>query len=300
MMGTPTMILYAKPQKIILYDRYEHELMTLVDLSERRCVRFMREGNGPGEWIPGFKMYVSSENQTAGIYHAQTGTLKQYDLHTFTVTDVNSLQTASELNIADTPTAASVIPVGNRFIGIGCFEKGRIHLYDSQGKLIASGGTYPFRGEGMDPVSRFLAYQSYTVSNGKDKFAVASSYGDNLEFYAVEKDDLVLKNKHESRDAEFSIENGMIHLHDDCLLGYKGAWGGKKYCYLLFSGKSYAENNHKKIGAKYVLVFSWDGRLIKSYETADTIWSLCVDEENQIMYAIAEHEDEMAVMRYAL
>jgi hypothetical protein len=300
MIGRPVMILYAEPQKILLYDYYDHEFMTRVDLSGHSCARFLREGNGPGEWIPGFKMYVSPENQTAGIYHAQTGTLKQYDLQKFTAADANSPKTVSELKIEDMPTAANILPAGNRFIGIGAFEKGRIHLDSQQGKRIASGGKYPFRGEEMEAVPRFLAYQSHIASNGKDKFVVASAYGDNLEFYAIEKDSIVLKNRYGTRDAGFSFENGFISLTPDCLLGYKGAWGGKKYCYLLFSGKSYAENKYKKTGARYILVFSWEGRFVKSYETEDDLWALCADEENQLMYAAAEHEGESVIMKYAL
>jgi hypothetical protein len=300
MIGRPVAVFHVEPQKVILYDPYDHKLLTLVDLSADSCVRFMREGPGPDELRPGFKMYVSPENQTAGIYHAQTGILKQYDLQKFTLTDANSLKPVSELKIEDTPSAAAILPAGKHFIGIGGFAKGRIHLYNQEGKHIASGGKYPFRGEEMDPVPRFLAYQSYIASNGKDKFVVASAYGDNLEFYAVEKDSIVLKKKYETRDAGYSFENGFINLTADCLLGYKGAWGGKKYCYLLFSGKSYAENSNKRSGAKRILVFSWDGRFVKSYEAEDTVWALCADEESGVVYAVADHEEETVLLKYAL
>ncbi|MDR2679349.1 MAG: TolB-like 6-bladed beta-propeller domain-containing protein [Tannerella sp.] len=300
MIGRPSAILYAEPQKIILYDRYDGNLISIIDMTDGRCARFLQEGNGPEDILPGFRMFISSENQTFGIYQHQMSRLNLYDLADITVANAHPLSARAKIRIEEEPSAANVISAGKYFIGIGMFEQGRIHLYDQQGKYISHGGKYPFKGEDMDSKSRFFAYQSYLASNSSGKFVVGSAYGDNLEFYAVDEHGrIILVKKYGARDVLFSMENLTIRLQDDCMLGYKGAWGGEKYCYLLFSGKSYAENDHRTIGGKYLFVFTWDGQFVKSYRTDRDILSFCADEKNGIIYAIVRHEDD-AVMRFAL
>jgi hypothetical protein len=301
MVGRPSSILYVEPLTLLINDRYENKLMTLADISNNYCTRFLQEGNGPDDVMPAFRSFVSHTNQTLGIYQFQTGILNQYNLSDITTENVHSLKVKAKFEIKETPPAAGVVPVGRYFIGNGMFEKGRVHLYDQRGEYIREGGVYPFDGENMDAQSRFFAYQSYMASDDDCKFAIGSAYGDNLEFYEIdEKSNIVLKKKYEARDAQFSIQEGMLRLEEDCLLGYKGIWGGKQYCYLLFSGKTFAENNHRTTGAKYIVVFTWDGEFVKSYEMDVELFSFCVDEKNELVFGIANHEDELVIMQFAL
>jgi hypothetical protein len=301
MIGRPSSILYVESQKLLLQDRYEKLLMTLIDLSNSQCVRFLQEGNGPDDVMPGFKSFVSTGNMTLGVYQFQSGILNQYDLNNMTVENASVLKVKTKFMIEETPQAGGLISVGSYFIGIGMFEKGRVHLYDQEGKFITEGGVYPFNGEDIDAQSRFFAYQSYIASDNEHNFVVASAYGDNLEFYEIEEgNNIILKRKYETHDTQFSIQEGMLKLEDNCLMGYKGAWGGKQYCYLLFSGKTFAENNHKTFGANYILVFTWDGRFVKSYETNTELLSFCVNEKEGIVYALAKHEDEMTIIKFVL
>ncbi|MDR1408127.1 MAG: TolB-like 6-bladed beta-propeller domain-containing protein [Tannerella sp.] len=300
MIGRPSEILYAESPKIILHDRYEDNLISIINMTDGRCARLLQEGNGPEDILPGFKIFVSPGNQIFGIYQSRMGKLNLYDLDDITEENVYPLSSKTKISIEEEPTAANVIPVGKYYVGIGMFEQGRLHLYDQQGKYITHGGKYPFDGENMDSKSRFFAYQSYLASNGSDKFVVGSAYGDNLEFYTVDGNGgIALKKKYGTQNVFFSIENVMIKLQDNCMLGYKGAWGGEKYCYLLFSGKSYVENNRRTIGGQYLFIFTWDGQFIKSYHADREILSFCADEKNEIIYAVVRHED-YAVMRFAL
>lgn len=300
MVGRPTMIAFDGSQHLMIYDRYDGQTMSSINLINHYCTRFLPEGKGPEEVLPAFRFYVVSENHTLGVYQFQSGIINMYDIKDIDI-NAKTLSPERKIHFDESPTAANIMPVDKYFIGIGMFKSGRVHLYDQQGNYISYGGIYPFNGEKMDPTPRFFAYQSYIASNPKGKqFVVASTYGDNLEFYTIKNDSVILQKKYETRDVECTFHNGMIQLGDNCLLGYKSACGSEKYCYLLFSGKTYAENNRKSYSAKYILKFKWDGQFVKSYEADIDILSFCIDEKNEIMYGIVNNEDETALMQFKL
>lgn len=292
--GVPGELICSYPY-LMIYDGSDKKLMSTIHLENHQCLRFLPEGKGPNEVLPPLRLSVFGEKLF--IYQINAGILNVYR-----VSDVNpitdELPALKSIRYDDRP--AVIRPLGlNHYVGIGAFEEGRFHIYDSVGNCIIKSGKYPFSGDYMAPMTRFIAYQSYIASNPNgNQFVLGSAYGDNLEFYTFENDDVRLIKKYETTDV---MLRGGNELADACLLGYKGAWGSSEYCYLLYSGKTFLENNRRKSwGSRYILVFDWNGEFIKSYEPNVEILSFCVDEIRGSIYAIVHHEDEFGIMQFDL
>jgi len=74
-------------------------------------------------------------------------------------------------------------------------------------------------------------------------------------------------------------------------MNYRYAYGGK-YCYMLYSGKTYLENDRRSsAGGNKIIVFDWNGNYIRSYKTNVNIIQFCVDEEKNLIYATTRDDE---------
>jgi hypothetical protein len=294
--------LVGRPYSMVCYDtllficdHYEQKALTVLDIKNNRFVqRGLGIGNGPGEVMGSLKISVSSEQKELYIFQMQSGGFNIYDL-----SDNNcNLILKESVRIEDRP--ANAIATRNNLVGIGPFEEGRYHLYDKKGVFMAGIGKYPFSGEKMDIQARFFLYQGYLYAqpNGT-RFVLGSSYSDNLEFYEIsDSQEAQLIKKYETRNVQAKYNNSVVP-DDNCVLGYKGAYGSEKFCYMLYSGRTYAENNHKRLGASLIFVFDWDGNFVKSFQLDNDVMTFCIDEKNNTIYGIVLNE-EYDIMKFKM
>lgn len=274
---------------LLYYDRYANQTITLFDTKNNRLVgRYLSTGNGPGEVLAPLKLFVSPTEGKIYIFQIQKGSLHECSVKEAAEGRIEAAIT-EKLIFEDRP--AFLKRAGNHFVGIGVFDDSRFHLYASNGELIASVGKYPFGGEEMPSVDRFILYQgALCTSPGGDYFAMGSSYCDNLEFYRIEEKGASLIQKYGASDVKASFSQ-QIKIQDDCVMNYKCAYGTDKYCYMLYSGKTYAENGRRTHGGQRIIMFDWNGKYIKSFVADKNIVSFCVNEKNDIMYATVEDND---------
>ena len=282
---------------LLLYqDRYDNLTITVFDIKNNLLIgRFLSVGNGPREVLMPLKLSVSPAEGKIYILQIQKGFL-----HECGVEDVANgrIETAMNDKFIFDDRPALLKRTKSNFVGIGYFGDSRFHLYDQDGKFIDAVGKYPFRGQEMPPIDRFILYQgALCASPGGNYFAMGSSYCDNLEFYKIEENSVSLIRKYGKYDVKANY-NQRIMIQDDCVMNYKGAFGTDKYCYMLYSGKTYAENGKRTYGGQRVIKFDWDGKYIQSYITDKTIISFCVSEKDDIIYAITEDVDEGFVIMY--
>jgi hypothetical protein len=276
--------LIGRPSELIINDtllfvndRYENKVVSIIDVRNNKIIdRVISIGKGPGEVLPPLQLFIWNGDLCA--YQRQTGFLNTYD---------NEYVLKGNVFFDDQP--AHIIKTNHAFVGFGPFEKGRFHSYSLQGKLLSEIGEYPFDGNEKARIVKFLLYQGYLCCNPDgDYFAFGCAYSDNLEFYKIT--DGTLQQKYGIHDVKAQYKNG-IELADDCIIGYKWAYGSEKFCYMLYSGKTYAENDRSKYGANKIIVFDWNGKYIKSFETDTSLTSFCVDEQRQIIYGLDKEEE---------
>jgi len=285
LVGRPFGIIYLKPL-LLFQDPYDNQHITVFDTNKKQFVRrFLSKGTAPGEIVPPLRLFASSKDKKIGIFQIQVGYLNIYEPNE--ILEKSQITTPEQIRFIDRPL--NVKKLKDDYIGIGEFEDGRFRLYDSEGNIVASFGKYPFRGEEIERGGLSIIYQgSICTSVDGNNFAMGSAYCDNLEFYRIVEGEGVLINKYGSHDAKAIFYGSQIRIDDDCIMNYKDAYGGR-YCYMLYSGKTYKEGRY---GGKRIIVFDWDGNYLKSYKVDVDIWSFCVDEENNILYAIAVDDND--------
>jgi len=280
---------------LFFYDRFEGQTITVFDLKNERFVRrFLNEGRGPGEVTSSLTIFVYPNEKRVCFYQPNIGIAYIFEPSDI-ITEYNPMPRHIIYINKDHIKPDKIKKIKDGYIGIGSFDVERYHLYDSLGNMISAFGKYPFSGEEMENgIMRYLMYQGFFCASADGNyFAMGSSNCDNLEFYRLKNGTAELIKKYETYDVKAKINkqgnSQFIHIEDDCVMSYKYAYGGR-YCYMLYSGKTYLENGRYRFGGKRIIVFDWDGNYLKSYQLDDEINSFCVDEENSFIYATM-HDD---------
>ena len=291
LIGRPVALVYID-SLLFIYDRYEGKTLTVLDVNGNCKNRTLSIGNGPGEISGTFRLSVSPLQKRLFVFQEQSGILNQYEINGSDLTFQESVR------ISERP--ANIVAIQDAYIGIGPFERGRYHVYDLQGTPINEIGSYPFDGERINYQTRFFLYQGYLCSQPDGiHFALGSSYSDNLEFYGIRDNKIELLKKYGSQEVKAGFDQ-VIKLEDNCLLGYKGSYGTERYCYMLYSGKTYSENNYRKAGANHIFVFEWNGSFVKSFRLNQEVYAFCVNEINKVFYGIVTYEGEAAIMKFEM
>jgi hypothetical protein len=177
----------------------------------------------------------------------------------------------------------------NHYIGNG-IGNARFELYDSDGRLLEYTGNYPYN-QGKAGIDLSYLYQSQLCAYpGSNYFASGCLLCDDLEFFKVENNHCKLLKKYNTFDIKAKMNNNRIDISDDCIINYTYSYPTKKYCYMLYSGKTFIKNKGPMLG-HYVIVFDWEGNYYKTYELDIDITSFCVEETTQKIYGINNDPD---------
>lgn len=290
--------LIGKPYRLFFHDTllfisdpYDSKTLTVLDVRDNRCIdRILRIGSGPGEVSGPLRFSLSPIHNKLYVFQIQSGIFNVYDISDTSLTWIESV------HIRERP--ANVVATEGALVGIGPFEKGRYHIYDREGNFMNHAGTYPSEEIGQNAYARFFLHQGELCSQpGGMYFALGSSYSDNLEFYKIRNGQTELLKKYGKGNVQARFDN-TVQLDDNCLLGYKSSCATDKYCYMLYSGKTFAENNRRVSWGKNIFIFEWNGNFVKSFRLSHEILAFAVDESNGIIYGIVLHEGEAAIMKF--
>lgn len=283
---------------LLVGDLYDGKAITVIDTrTDRFLGRTLTLGAGPGEVMGALRISYNEEKSELSVYQIQNGTLHIYAIQP--KGSIQDLLTHKEsLHFQDRPF--NVVIGNDNMLSIGVFDKGRFHIYDTEGNYLMPAGDYPFDGNNMRPDIRFALYQGQLCSqpNGSN-FVLGGSFSDELEFYTIQNGNLSLIKSYGSKDVLARVEE-TIKFDDNCLIGYKGVYGTSQYCYLLYSGKTYGENADRRTWAKSIHVYNWNGDFVKSYQMNVEVLAFCVDEKNGVIYGISKHDGEFVLVKFTL
>jgi hypothetical protein len=277
---------------LIYADRYEGKVFSVFDLHNKRFVgRFVSEGQGPNEVIPGLYLLKFPQKDKLYTYQRNAAIISIFNVPDYKIKE-NFRITSS------TPWRPfEMEKTKDYYIGMGIFDKGRFGVYDSKGKFLYTGGHYPYKGDDMESSKAFLMYQGPFCANPDKNYFVASClYSDHIVFYEITKNALIPIKEYYSYDVTVdgknsSAGNSSVREKDETVFSYQWAFGTGSCCYMLFSGKTYAEDKERSGESRYIIVFDWQGNYIKTFHTDYDIKSFCVDEKNNYIYASALDED---------
>ncbi|MDR1116296.1 MAG: TolB-like 6-bladed beta-propeller domain-containing protein [Tannerella sp.] len=288
--------LVCKDDLLIYYDYYDGELLSMYDLKKNRFVgRFVAVGNGPDEAVPPLAVVSWPQKDRLYTYQRNTATLSVFGVPDFRIR--NSIRFASS-----TPwNPLKLAKTRDFYIGETVYDEGRFGVYNSEGKLLQTGGTYPFGGKDLDPMPAFILYQGATCANPENnRFAVGGTFCDHIAFYEAGEDGITLLKEYASSDVRATYP-GQLVVDKECVISYTGACGTASYCYMLYSGKTCAANGERSEGGNCIIVFDWEGNYVKTLEADREIRTFCVDEAAQMIYAAALGDDgEYGIIKFKL
>jgi hypothetical protein len=281
---------------LVYYDYFEGKMISLYDLTNNRFAgRYVSAGNGPDEAIPPMDLFPFPQEDRIYAYQRNAATLNTFSVPEFR--KLSSTQFASS-----TPwRPAKMVKTKDYYVGETIYDKGRFGIYNLKGELLHTGGTYPFRGEEMERTQAFILYQgSVCASPEGNYFALGSLLCDHIAFYEVGESGITLLKEYASHDLKASYPNQLV-VENDCMVNYTYAYGTASYCYMLFSGKTYAQNGQSLDGGKYIVIFDWQGNHVRTLETDREIRHFCVDEPNGAIYTSALGDDgEYGIIKFEI
>ena len=269
---------------LIYYDRYDGKLLSVFNLKSNHFVgRFVTEGQGPNDAFGMLYLLSYPQKDRLHIYQRAPGILRTLDIQDF--------RTHNTIPITSSPPT-EMQRAKDFYIGMGIFDEGRFSVYDVKGELLYIDGNHPYDGKDMEPPKAFLIYQGPFCANpDKNYFVSACAFNDHISFYEVAKNEIIMLCEYGTNNSNVGYDTNGLILNDDCTINYTWAYGTASYCYMLFSGKTYADNRQRVVGGNYIIAFDWQGNYIKTLHTDFEIRSFCVDEANTYIYALAQRED---------
>jgi hypothetical protein len=184
----------------------------------------------------------------------------------------------------------------NQYVGMGPHPDEMFVLYDSLGHKIKSFFEFPFRDADERRIKnplRAMAYQGRTAVNPSGtKLVYAASYADVIHFYTITDNDIQLIKKRENRFCEYIPEEQgggvSARLSPTNRNGYIDLYATDQYVYLLYSGKTFQEHKEKARESNQLLIYDWEGNLLKEAILDISCKFLCVSPDDKNMWAIAE------------
>jgi hypothetical protein len=295
LVGSPNDIV-CRDNLLIYYDRYERKLLSVIDLNNNQLVgRYISEGNGPGEAIAPLFLLSFPQKDVLYTYQRNMATISLFTLPDFKIKKNLSIHSSTPWRPFEMQR------MKDYYAGIGIFDKGRFSIYDPEGKLLQTGGTYPFEGEEMERISAFMLYQGVFCASPENNYLVLGcSLSDHIAFYEIKENEIILLKEYASYDVKARYK-GQLFVADECLTHYVRAFGTTAYCYMLYSGETYAKKNQNIHSGNYIIVFDWQGNYVKTLETDHEIKTFYVDETHGLIYATALNNDgEYGIMKFKI
>lgn len=190
----------------------------------------------------------------------------------------------------------------NTFVGLGFYEKSMFALIEggSDEKYFYE---YPYRDDKekkIDNRLRGMAYQGMLRSKPSlDKFVYAINFAPIFMLCSVQPEAIVrtyqwvggypiyrTEGNEKYRTAPMSAENKM---------GFISAYATDRYVYLLYSDRTLKDYKEKAFMGNVIYQIDWDGNPVSKYETDLPLSQICVSNSDDMVYAIANREENLLV-----
>lgn len=229
-----------------------------------------------------------------------------YDLMKRTVSELKFYNDSIFFNTimkCDTLMNFNVLPVkNNNFIGVGLYQDSMFKIINRKGRITKGYFSYPYKDETEAKIHanvRGMAYQGpMDINPSQNKLVYATSYAKQLYFFSVEEDKMRLIKEIKESYPQYipDTSQGVSIVYDKkAPFGFTDVVTTDKFVYALYSGKSFEEYGLQDSEGDNLLVYNWQGELIRTYKLDVDVSCICVDDRDKIMYAITNNPDPLIV-----
>lgn len=271
---------------------------------------FGREGNGPGEFVGLLRSNIADKDRgIMGVFTKASGN------HYYEI-DIDSALTnsdyVSKLKVKIDIFGSTRLEMTNNreLVVMSVHSEKRISLIDLNGKLIGEYFSYPFEEKMADyPKELYgMVYQSKMVRNHSyNLIGVFDMSTPNWDIMDMTHPPKVIHSTHlrplsfknDSRITSTSKSYSIIPSADN-KEAFIDVTANDEFIYALYSGKSYAKHGFDDNFCNTVLVFNWDGKIVRKIKLKYNSQIIQVDEDNHFLYSVVEGRTKDELIRYKL
>jgi len=290
----PTDFLLAFPMCILLtdshliiQDEYGHDFFfhAINRTSGELDYEFGGKGNGPGEmtFITWSSFYDKLKNEIQS-YDSNSKRLCLFNQNEHTANSTNFVDISVKYNLF----VQNLIDLDTCYLSTGMngdFNKHRFVVFDKSLELTGKSGHYPVldahEGTNKELLNYVFKIPFWRVSPNKKHLLFASHDIGLMEIF--ELDSLPKVNTVKSLLLTEPMKNDRENI-----IGFEDVHVTDNFIYALHNGKTAAENSGS---SKSIKVFDWEGNPVIEYNVGIDMRCLAVDEEKNIIYAVAYDED---------
>ena len=251
----------------------------------------LERGEGPNESIMTQEMFEGQDNQSFYSHDIAKKEIFETSLIDFSTKplSVNTGKLQSFYRLKD-----------NRFVGSSISGNPRFVIADSTAKIITGNGVFNKNEEHteIDATQWAYLYSGYSTINPiKKKAAIFSIFAGHFDIFSFEKDQInnVITKHYEGPIAQ-KTKHSQPAFSTNSKMHFVSVTSTKNHIYALYSGISFLEMMSKGKGTKgmhtnKLLVYDWDGKLIKYLELDNEIFALSYNEKHDIFYGISELDE---------
>lgn len=284
---------------MIVLDYKQDFLFHRVDLKENRYMEmFGAKGQGPDDFI-----------HPSGLAKIGNGYFSSYDvakrkLDVMSINKDNGNFEVFRCLKNERFMAFDIIPLSDSlFVMSGEVDGAMFALIDNKGKILSVSDEYPCKDEGekMIPARfRAMAYQGTLRVSLNGYFAYATGNAKQVHLYKVENKKIVKTGEviegYAHYEPNMAREGGYGVAHKgEYPKSYMDLSVTDKYVYALYSGRTFKEYKLSCYECETIYVYDWAGKLVKTYRLDVPVVQFCIDEDEKIIYAIANIPDPTIV-----
>ena len=162
----------------------------------------------------------------------------------------------------------------------------RIELCDRNGNIISTYNEFPVID---DDRKRFMMYNNelIAVSPDEEKVVITTSVGGILEIFSMKDGELKNIATKYFIEPGFSIEGDFCN-YDDLIYSFSDLCATDDAIYAAYGGESDFKSH---TGCRNIAIFDWNGNPLKLIRTGHRIERLCLDSEDNALYAIIQDSE---------
>lgn len=283
---------------LVVQDRLGHSRLFHTINSNDSTAEFASQGNGPGEYLDANLNPFVTEKKEIGFYDPSKRKILYYEKKDGTYKSGREIELTCRNEMV-----REAIDCGKCFLVTGehgTFAKHRFLVADSTGLTVAQCGNYPSIDKSLLPHSkedmRTLLFSSsfWRTSPDKQKAVFATYHGALFQLFDLSQlPDSIREIK--SLLLSPPINHSQITAdHEGWVYGFEDVFVSDHFVYLVYNGQTALDN--PEFG-HHILVYDWNGEMIKAYATHKSIRSLAVDEVQRKFY-LAGYDFEEGMKLY--
>lgn len=298
--GLPLSISLYK-EKLFISDFYGDDgFVKVLDTGTGKIIGHVaNKGDGPNELLSiGNTDCISSEKgDLLYVFDPMAKKIQQYNID-----NLSASTSPKPLNTFKLPTNSrysEIMRTPTGYIASGLMENKKFILLNDSLQECGHGGHYAPK-----PSNKASAMLNVLANNGKFAISKDRKHIVNIIYiagiitcYTLDDTSHTISLKWEKTVSNFNYEVRGEAFNNNEVMGYQDISLGNKFIYALYSGETEDPNAPATYG-KEIHVYNYDGNLVKLYKLSQPVFSICIDENHNTLYA-AIHEPTTAIIKYA-